>query len=152
MKKMIEKIFRWGLFCAGIIMAIFAGYMFYIDKIAAGAAWLSVSVGFLCFSTRGRNSSNYYDDDDGENNFRPDRELHDIAVLVADLAVMSLKTSKPGKKEIEYWENSVNNLLKSMRVSKLERDEIIDKFDALKGKTQLEEKGRAFFNQLGIGN
>ena len=31
--KMIEKIFRWGLFCAGIIMAIFAGYMFYIDKI-----------------------------------------------------------------------------------------------------------------------
>ena len=152
MKKMIEKIFRWGLFCAGIIMAIFAGYMFYIDKIAAGAAWLSVSVGFLCFATRVRNSSNYYDDDDGENNFRPDRELHDIAVLVADLAVMSLKTSKPGKKEIEYWENRVNNLLKAIRVSKSERDEIIDKFDALKGKTQLEEKGRAFFNQLGIGN
>ena len=150
--KMIEKIFRWGLFCAGIIMAIFAGYMFYIDKIAAGAAWLSVSVGFLCFSTRVRNSSNYYDDDDGENNFHSDRELHDVAVLVADLAVMSLKTSKPGKKEIEYWENRVNNLLKAMRVSKLERDEIIDKFDALKGKTQLEEKGRAFFNQLGIGN
>ena len=152
MKEMIEKIFRWGLFCAGIIMAIFAGYMFYIDKIAAGAAWLSVSVGFLCFSTRVRNSSNYYDDDDGENNFRSDKELHDIAVLVADLAVMSLKASKPGKKEIEYWENRVNNLLKAMRVSKLERDEIIDKFDALKGKTQLEEKGRAFFNQLGIGN
>ena len=152
MKKMIEKIFRWALFCAGIIMAIFAGYMFYIDKIAAGAAWLSVAVGFLCFSTRVRNSSNYYDEDDGENNFRSDRELHDIAVLVADLAVMSLKTSKPGKKEIEYWENRVNNQLKAIRVPKSERDEIIDKFDALKGKTQLEEKGRAFFNQLGIGN
>ena len=48
----LDRILRWVLFCAGIITAIFAGYMFSEAKIDWGAAWLSVSVGFLCFATR----------------------------------------------------------------------------------------------------
>lgn len=154
MKAMIEKIFRWALFCAGIIMSIFAGYMFYIDNIAAGAAWLSVAVGFLCFATRVKNSSGYYYDedeaDDGVINLRSERQLHDIAVLVADLAVMSLKSAKPSKKEFENIEGKVNNLLNVMPLSKSEREEIAEEFNALKEKNQRTNSDRAFFNQLGI--
>ncbi|MBQ3447673.1 MAG: hypothetical protein IJG37_08530, partial [Synergistaceae bacterium] len=48
----MDRLLRWVLFCAGIITAIFAGYMFSEAKIDWGAAWLSVTVGFLCFATR----------------------------------------------------------------------------------------------------
>ncbi|MBR0095022.1 MAG: hypothetical protein IJP91_07065, partial [Synergistaceae bacterium] len=81
----IDRFFRWALFCAGIVTSIFAGYMFYIDNIAAGAAWLAMAVGFLCFATRIRNDS---DSEDSESDAQTDKDLHDLAVLIADLAVM----------------------------------------------------------------
>jgi len=150
---MIEKIFRWTLFCAGIITAIFAGYMFYIDNIAAGAAWLAMAVGFLCFATRVKND---FDDDDDENYSRTDKELHDAAILIADLALMNLKnigrTAPPGKKEIEDLENKLDNFLTLMPVTQSEREEISGEFSKLKEQKQRSESGRAFFNQLGIVN
>ena len=148
---MIEKLFRWALFCAGLITSIFAGYMFYIDNIAAGAAWLAMAVGFLCFATRVKNNS--YDDDE-ENNPQPDKELHDIAVLIADLAVMNLKnigrTVPPSKKEIEDLENKLDNFLNLMPVAQSEREKINEEFTKLKERTRPAQAGRAFFNQLGI--
>ncbi len=152
----IEKFFRWALFCAGLITAIFAGYMFYIDNIAAGAAWLAMAVGFLCFATQVKNY-NFDDDDedrDENNNSQADRELHDMAVLIADLVVMNLKnigrTAPPGRKEIEDLENKLDNFLSLMPVNKSERDKIDEEFFRLKERKQRSESGRAFFNQLGI--
>ena len=130
---MIDKIFRWALFCAGIITSIFAGYMFYIDNIAAGAAWLAMAVGFLCFATRIRTETVeevYYDSE--ENN----RDLHDMAVLISDIELMSVKnigrTIPPDIKEIEELENKLNNFLNLMPVEKTERAEISEEFDRLK--------------------
>ncbi|MBQ6775287.1 MAG: hypothetical protein IJP53_02410 [Synergistaceae bacterium] len=149
----IDRFFRWALFCAGIVTSIFAGYMFYIDNIAAGAAWLAMAVGFLCFATRIRNDS---DSDDSESDAQTDKDLHDLAVLIADLAVMSLKnigrTVPPGTKEIEAIEHKLNNFLDLMPVEKLERQEINEEFDRLKNRTKRKESGRAIFSQLGIRN
>ena len=141
----IDKFFRWALFCAGIITSIFAGYMIYIDNIAAGAMWLAIAVGFLCFSTRIKNSSN--DIEAHENNSDTDKDLHDLTVLISDIAVMSLKnigrTIPPSTKEIEELENKLNNFLDLMPVDKNERDDINEEFEKLKNRTKRNESGRA---------
>ena len=138
----IEKLLRWGLFCAGIITSIFAGYMFYIDNIAAGAAWLAMAVGFLCFATQIGNSKN-----DDEASEQDNKDLHDMAILISDIAIMSLKnigrTVPPNAKEIENMETKLNNFLDVMPVEQSERVEINEEFDRLKNRSKRNEGGRA---------
>ena len=142
---MIEKIFRWGLFCAGIITGIFAGYMIYIDNLAGGAVWLAMAVGFLWFSTRIQNDSNENSNevDDEQNN----KDLHDMAVLISDIALMSLKnigrTVPPTSKEIQDMEDKLNNFLDAMPVDKNEREEITEDFNRLRERNRRNESGRA---------
>ena len=138
----LDRILRWTLFCAGIITAIFAGYMFSEGSIDWGAAWLSVSVGFLCFATRfkaDKTPSSSSDDDS--------KELHDMAVLIADTAISSLKnigrTIPPGTKEIDDLEEKVNNFLDVMPLSQSERENIAEEFDRLRNRTRRNEGGRA---------
>ena len=139
----IDRLVRWALFCAGIITSIFAGYMFYIDKIAAGAAWLAMAVGFLCFATRIRADNRNYDADSEQDN----KDLHDMAMLISDIAVMSLKnigrTLPPSTKEIQDMEAKLNSFLDVMPVDKSERLEINEEFDRLKNRTRRNESGRA---------
>ena len=139
----IDRLVRWALFCAGIITSIFAGYMFYIDKIAAGAAWLAMAVGFLCFATRIRADNRNYDADSEQDN----KDLHDMAMLISDIAVMSLKnigrTIPPSTKEIQDMETKLNSFLDVMPVDKSERLEINEEFDRLKNRTRRNESGRA---------
>ena len=139
----IDRLIRWALFTAGIITSIFAGYMFYIDNIAAGAAWLAMTVGFLCFATRIRAN----DDSDESKSDQDNKDLHDMAVLIADIAVMSLKnigrTIPPSTKEIQDMETKLNNFLDVMPVEKSERLEIDEEFDRLKNRTKRNEGGRA---------
>ena len=137
----LDKILRWVLFCAGIITAIFAGYMFSDGKIDWGAAWLAVTVGFLCFATRIKTEKPDSSDDDDS------KDLHDMAVLIAELAVSSLKnigrTIPPGTKEVDEMEEKVNNFLDVMPLSRDERDEISEEFDRLRDRTKRNESGRA---------
>ena len=141
----IDRLIRWALFCAGIITSIFAGYMFYIDNIAAGAAWLAMAVGFLCFATRIR--SDYENDSDSASSEQDNKDLHDMAMLISDIAVMSLKnigrTIPPSTKEIQDMEAKLNNFLDVMPVDKSERLEINEEFDRLKNRTRRNESGRA---------
>jgi|GEM_PF-4593896 len=138
----LDKFLRWGIFCAGIITAIFAGYMFSEGRIDWGAAWLSVTVGFLCFATRIKTekSSQSSSDDDS-------KDLHDLAILIAGLAVTSLKnigrTIPPGTKEINDMEEKLSSFLDVMPLSSDERDEISEEFDRLRDRTKRNESGRA---------
>ncbi|MBQ6972487.1 MAG: hypothetical protein IJP86_09080 [Synergistaceae bacterium] len=138
-----DRILRWVLFCAGIITAIFAGYMFSEGRIDWGAAWLAVTVGFLTFATRisGGRSSAASSSDDGN------KELHDMAILIADTAVATLKnigrTIPPGTKEIDELEEKVNSFLDVMPVSGEERQEFAEEFDRLRNRTRRNEGGRA---------
>ena len=136
----LDKILRWILFCAGIITAIFAGYMFKENKIDWGAAWLAVAIGFLCFATRIKIDKPSSTDDDN-------KELHDMAVLIAEVAVMSLKnigrTVPPGTKEVDEMEEKVNNFLATMPLTQSEREDIADDFDRLRNRTRRNEGGRA---------
>ena len=138
----LDRILRWVLFCAGIITAIFAGYMFSEGKIDWGAAWLSVSVGFLCFATRVKADKTPASSSDDDS-----KELHDMAVLIADTAISSLKnigrTVPPGTKEIDELEEKVNNFLDVMPLSQSERENISDEFDRLRNRTRRNEGGRA---------
>ena len=133
---------RWVLFCAGIITVIFAGYMIYIDNIAWGATWLAMAVGFLCFATRIKPDKSKSDKDNSD-----DKELNNMAMLIADLAVMSLqnigRTVPAGTKEIEEIEDRVNIFLDTMPVSEEERKEIAEKFDTLRDRTRRNISGRA---------
>lgn len=137
-----DKFFRWSLFCAGIITGIFAGYMFYMNNTAAGASYLALTVGFLCFATRVR--INRPDSNDDE---QADKALHDMAVLIADIAVNSLRnigrTVPPGTKEIQDMEEKLNSFLDTMPVNNDEREEIADEFDRLRNRTRRNESGRA---------
>ncbi len=138
----MDKFLRWTLFCAGIITAIFSGYMFSDSKIDWGAAWLSVTVGFLCFATRIKPAKQSDSSSDDSN-----KELHDMAVLIAHTAVSTLKnigrTVPPGTKEIDGLEEKVNNFLDAMPVDQSERDEIAEEFDRLRNRTRRNEGGRA---------
>ena len=138
----MDRLLRWVLFCAGIITAIFAGYMFSEAKIDWGAAWLSVTVGFLCFATRIKPEKQSASSSDDSN-----KELHDMAVLIAHTAVASLKnigrTVPPGTKEIDELEEKVNSFLDVMPLNQSERDEISDEFDRLRNRTRRNEGGRA---------
>ncbi|MBQ7169726.1 MAG: hypothetical protein IJR63_07500 [Synergistaceae bacterium] len=138
----MDRLLRWVLFCAGIITAIFAGYMFSEAKIDWGAAWLSVTVGFLCFATRIKPEKQSASSSDDSS-----KELHDMAVLIAHTAVASLKnigrTVPPGTKEIDELEEKVNSFLDVMPLNQSERDEISDEFDRLRNRTRRNEGGRA---------
>ena len=136
-----DRFLRWILFCAGIITAIFAGYMFTEGKNDLGAAWLAATVGFFCFATRiPASKQNDSDDDDS-------KDLHDMAILIAEIAVMSLKnigrTIPPGTKEVNDLEEKVNSFLDVMPVSESEREEIADEFERLRNRTRRNEGGRA---------
>ena len=137
-----DRFLRWTLFCAGIITAIFAGYMFSEGKIDWGAAWLAVTVGFLTFATRisAAKSSPSSSDDDS-------KDLHDMAVLIAYTAVSSLKnigrTIPPGTKEIDELEEKVSNFLDVMPLSDAEKEDIAEEFDRLRERTRRNEGGRA---------
>ena len=138
----LDRVLRWVLFCAGIITAIFAGYMFRESRVDWGATWLAVTVGFLCFATRIKpeNHSDSSSDDDG-------KDLHDLAVLLAEVAVMSLKnvgrTIPPSTKEIDGMEEKLSSFLDVMPLSSDERDEISEEFDRLRDRTKRNESGRA---------
>ncbi|MBR1438604.1 MAG: hypothetical protein IJ697_07070 [Synergistaceae bacterium] len=137
----LDKFLRWFLFCAGIITAIFAGYMFSSGKNDLGAAWLSVTVGFLCFATRIKIEKKPDTSDDDS------KDLHDMAVLIAETALMSLKnigrTVPPGTKEVDQLEEKVNNFLDAMPVSSSERERFSEEFDRLRNRTRRNEGGRA---------
>ena len=141
-----DRLIRWILFCAGIITSIFAGYMFYIDNIAAGAAWLAMAVGFLCFATRIRPEKDEIQNDDQNN-----KDLHDLAILLAGLTTATLKnigrTIPPGTKEIEEFETKLNEFLDVMPVSEVEREEIADEFERLRNRTKRNESGRAILRR-----
>lgn len=146
----LDNFLRWVLFSAGIILAIFAGYMFYIDKISAGAAWLALSIGFLCFATRlkaDKDSDSESESESESDSSSVNNDLHDMALLIADLAVSSLKnigrTVPPAAKEIGELEGRLNKFLDSMPLDKNEREEIADEFDKLRNRTRRNEGGRA---------
>ena len=138
----IDRLFRWASFCAGIITAIFSGYMFYINDKVDGAICLAVCVGFLSFSTRFQAVKS-----PSQTNSSDDSDLHALAVLVSDLAVMSLqnigRTVPPGSKEIADIEEKLNTFLDAMPMTPDERDEIAGKFESLRDRTRRNQGGRA---------
>ncbi len=143
----LDNFLRWVLFCAGFILSIFAGYMFYIDKIPAGAAWLALGVGFLLFATRIKREKV----NNNSQEFNQDINFHDLALLVADLAVMSLRnigrTVPPSEREINDLLEQVNNFLDSMPVNESEREAISQEFDKLTDRTRRNLSGRALFRK-----
>ena len=118
--------------------------MFNLNRVDVGAAWLSVSVGLLCFATRTRteraNTSSSSSQDD-------DKDLHDMAALLAEVSISSLRnigrTVPPGTKEIQDMEDKLNNFLDLMPMSQEEREEIAEEFEKLRNRTRRNEGGRA---------
>ncbi len=139
----LDRFLRWVLFCAGIITAIFAVYMFYVNDTSKGAACLAVCVGFLTFATRYSPEKQASSSNDPQD----DSDLHDLAVLIAEIAAMSLqnigRTIPPSTKEISDLEEKLNSFLDAMPVSEAEREEISDKFEAVKDRTRRNQGGRA---------
>ena len=140
----LDRFLRWAFFCAGIITAIFAGYMFYVNDTSKGAACLAVCVGFLTFATRYAPEKQT---SSAGNDPQDDSDLHDLAVLIAEIATMSLqnigRTIPPSTKEISDLEGKLNSFLDAMPVSQSEREEIADKFEIIKDRTRRNQGGRA---------
>ncbi len=141
----LDRFLRWVLFCAGIITAIFAAYMFYVNDSSKGAACLAACVGFLTFATRYSPERQAVSSSGSDS--QDDADLHNLAVLIADIATMSLqnigRTIPPSTKEITDIEDRVNSFLDTMPVSEAEREEIAEKFETLKDRTRRNQGGRA---------
>ncbi len=140
----LDRLLRWVFFCAGIITAIFACYMFYLDDTPKGAVCLAVCVGFLTFATR---YSPEKQPSSAGNDPQDDADLHDLAVLIAEIAAMSLqnigRTIPPSTKEISDLEGKLNSFLDAMPVSGAEREEIAERFEILRDRTRRNQGGRA---------
>ena len=139
----LDRFLRWVLFSAGIITVIFAGYMFNIKRLPEASMCLSLAVGFLCFATRIKRDKSESESDSQDSS----NELHDMAALIADIAVSSLqnigRTIPPGTKEINDMEEKLSSFLDVMPLSSDERDEISEEFDRLRNRTRRNESGRA---------
>lgn len=139
----LDKLLRWVLFSAGIITVIFAGYMFNIKRLPEASACLSLSVGFLCFATRIKPDNSESESDSQDTSKDP----HDMAALIADIAVSSLqnigRTVPPTTKEINELEEKLNLFLDSMPLNTEEREEIAERIDSVKNRTRRNEGGRA---------
>ena len=120
---------------------IFAGYMFHIKRLPEASMCLSLAVGFLCFATRIKREKSESDSQDSNN------ELHDMAALIADIAVSSLqnigRTIPPTTKEINELEEKLNHFLDAMPLSPEEREEISDRIESVRNRTRRNEGGRA---------
>ena len=138
-----DKFSRWVLFSAGIITVIFAGYMFNINRLPEASMCLSLAVGFMCFATRIRIENSDTDNDSQDTN----NDLHDMAALIADIAVSSLqnigRTLPPTTKEINELEEKLNHFLDAMPLNAEEREEIAERFEIIKDRTRRNEGGRA---------
>ena len=139
----MDKFFRWVLFSAGIITIIFSGYMFSINRLPEASACLSLSVGFLCFATRIKTLNHDSESESQDAN----QDLHDMAELIADIAVSSLqnigRTVPPTTKEINELEEKLNRFLDAMPLNPEEREEIAERFESVKNRTRRNEGGRA---------
>ncbi|MCR4817520.1 MAG: hypothetical protein K5841_01020 [Fretibacterium sp.] len=143
-----RKAARFVLFLAGILTALGAAHLFYHNYIAPGAAYLVMTALFLWIATRRLSKSDKPED---EPEPRPgiidDAALNDMALLVADLAVASLRgvgrTVPPSTKEIEQLEVRTNAMLDHMGVPSSRRDELKEEFDRLKGRVRRNEGGMA---------
>ena len=139
----LDRFLRWVLFSAGIITVIFAGYMFNIKRLPEASMCLSLAVGFLCFATRIKREKSESESDSQDSN----NELHDMAALIADIAVSSLqnigRTIPPTTKEINELEEKLNHFLDAMPLSPEEREEISDRIESVRNRTRRNEGGRA---------
>ncbi len=140
----LDRFLRWVLFSAGIITVIFAGYMLNINRLPESSMCLSLAVGFLCFATRIKREKSEYE---SEFQDTANKDLHDMAVLIAEVAVSSLqnigRTVPPTTKEINELEEKLNNFLASMPLSREEREEIAERIEGVKNRTRRNEGGRA---------
>ena len=122
---------------------IFAGYMFHIKRLPEASMCLSLAVGFLCFATRIKREKSESESDSQDSN----NELHDMAALIADIAVSSLqnigRTIPPTTKEINELEEKLNHFLDAMPLSPEEREEISDRIESVRNRTRRNEGGRA---------
>ncbi|MBQ7665620.1 MAG: hypothetical protein IJS42_02775 [Synergistaceae bacterium] len=142
----LDKLLRWVLFSAGIITVIFSGYMFHVNRLPEASACLSLSVGFLCFATR-INPGNTEPELSSSSSQDANKDLHDMAALIADIAVSSLqnigRTVPPTTKEITELEEKLNVFLDSMPLNSEEREDIAERIDSVKNRTRRNEGGRA---------
>ncbi len=139
----LDRFLRWVLFSAGIITVIFAGYMLNINRLPEASMCLSLAVGFLCFATRIKREKSEPESESQDAN----KDLHDMAALIADIAVSSLqnigRTIPPTTKEINELEEKLNNFINAMPLSSEEREEIAERIESVKNRTRRNEGGRA---------
>ncbi len=141
-----DKITRWILFAAGLISGAMAGYLFYIGKNSTGAAYMAMTVGFLCFATR---TGIFRADKHKNNNINDEnKKFREIALMIAEIYILSLKnigrTIPPSSKELQEIEEDLKNFMQNMNINNDETEIILNEFDKLKNRSRLSDGGRAF--------
>ncbi|MBR1672626.1 MAG: hypothetical protein IJ702_06840 [Fretibacterium sp.] len=144
-----RKTTRFILFLAGMLTGGGAAYLFYHSYITPGAAYLAMTALFLWFATRHRPER---ESPERKPVIAGDAALNEMALLVADLAVASLKgvgrTVPPSTKEIEQIEGRTNAMLDHMGVPSTSRLELKEEFDRLKGRVRRNEGGMALIRSV----
>ncbi len=143
-----RKAARFVLFLAGMLTSVGAAQLFYHGFIAPGAAYLTMTALFLWVATRWLPKSDPTEEEpEPRCGIIDDAALNEMALLVADLAVASLRgvgrTVPPSTKEIEQLEGRTSAMLDHMGVPSSRRDEMKEEFERLKGRVRRNEGGMA---------
>ncbi|MCR5346560.1 MAG: hypothetical protein K6E38_02190 [Fretibacterium sp.] len=143
-----RKAARFILFLAGMLTAGGAAQLFYHGFIAPGMAYFAMTALFLWFGMRQPSETDAAEEEPERSpGIIDDAALNEMALLVADLAVASLRgvgrTVPPSTKEIEQLEERTNSMLDHMGVPSDHRGELKEEFNRLKGRMRRSEGGIA---------
>lgn len=142
-----DRVMRWILFGAGMLCGAEAGHLFYLDRAAAGGAFVALSAMFLFFSLAGDRGMR-----DEEELFVEERPesgeiLTELGLFLADEALNGFKrigrTMPPSPMEVAQLEDRLDALLVRLGAPAAERARLAEEFERIKGHARRNEGRRA---------
>ncbi len=142
-----ERIRRWVLFGAGMLCGVEAGHLFYLERFAAGGAFLLMTGTFLLFSVMERRRGGVEEEPPAEEGAAAGTLPSELALFVAEEALNGLRrigrTMPPSSMEVAQLEDRLDALLARLNVPAEERARLDEEFEKIKGRARLDEGRRA---------
>ena len=143
----LGKFARGVLFCAGMISGATSGNLFYLERYIAGVGMLALTATFLFFAVSDLTYHGKDDEELIEALAEQRRALAALGLLLADNAVDGFRRigrTMPGTPaELNKFEDDFVPLLDSLKISRKEKDRILQEIEKLRTRSRQDEGRRA---------
>lgn len=141
------------LFCAGMIAALAAGHLFYLERYVSGGTFFALTALFL-FYALAEIVLPHEKADVSPLDPEARRILGDLALLVCENALNGAKrigrTLPCTAKEVTQMEEALMPLMAQLGVDRRERERVLQEFEKLKVRSRQEEGRRALTNSRAL--